>query len=202
MKITRYLGVCIVMFGMALAGAARAATEHPGSVALLLGLDSVRNELRLTKNQRAALDKIRADFKQDVRLITTRYPSDPVERKAANTTVKKLLTKYNDEAIAVLTPAQHSRLVQIEQKVLGGLVLFLPDRQKQLGLSAEQTAAVEKIKSQGEAFSSRITGAFERGEISLQERLALLRNYRIKQSATALRVLTPAQRKEFENKPG
>jgi len=179
-----------------------ASTEHPGSVPVLLGLDSVRKELGLTKAQCAKLDKIRADFKADAHLITTRPPSTPVEKKAANSTVKALVTRYNERAITVLTVPQHERLVQIERQTLGGLMLFQPGEQKQLGLTAGQTASIGKLHSDGEGFASRVTSSYEKGDISLQERLATLRNYRLKQSAKCLRVLTPAQRKAFKSLQG
>ena len=169
---------------------------------ILLGLDSVRNELGLTKSQCAKLDRIRADFKADARTITTHTPTTPVEKKATNTTVKVLVSKYNERSIAVLTPAQHERLVQIERQTLGGLVLFLPDEQKRLGLTPAQIAAIAKIYEEGERFASRITGSFEEGKLSLQERLATLRNDRLKRSAKCLRVLTSAQRKTFQNLQG
>ena len=180
-----------------------ASTEHPGSVPILLGLDSVRNELALTKSQCAKLDRIRANFKTDARTITAHHPpATPAEKKATNATVKVLVAKYNERSIAVLTPPQHERLVQIERQTLGGLMLFLPDEQKRLGLTPAQIAAIAKIRDEGELFANRSTSSFENGKMSLQERLATLRNDRLKRSAKCLRVLTPAQRKTFQNLQG
>lgn len=179
-----------------------ATTEHPGSVPVFLGLDSVRKELGLTKSQCAQLDKIRSAFKSDVRLITTRPTASPAEKNAANSTVKSLVSRYNEKAVAVLTPSQHARLVQIERQTLGGWMLFLPGEQKLLGLTAGQVAGINKIRSQGEAFSSQLSSSFEKGDITLQERLVALRNYRLKQAAKCLKVLTPAQRKAFQSLQG
>lgn len=181
---------------------AAATNEHLGAVPVLLGLDSVRKELGLSQNQCLKLDKIRADFKADVRLITTAAPVSATEKKAANSTVKDLLAQYNDKAVAVLTPSQNERLVQIEHQTLGGSVLFLPGLQKQLGLSQGQIAAIDKIHAEGEAFSSRVTASFENGDITLPERLETLKSYRLKQSAKVLRILTPEQRKTFETMQG
>lgn len=199
MKSPLVLRASLFLFLVFLSGPLLAApTEHPGSVPVLLGLDSVRKELGLTRGQCAKLDKIRADFKADAHLITARPPSTPVEKNAANSTVKALVAKYNERAIAVLTPPQHERLVQIARQTLGGVMLFLPGEQKQLGLSAAQTAALEKIRADGEGFANRITSSFEKGGVTLPERLATLRDYRLKQSAKCLRVLSPAQQKAFQ----
>jgi hypothetical protein len=203
MKSPRLLSAAIALFLMFPAGPLVAASiEHPGSVPVLLGLDSVRSELGLTKSQCARLDRIRSDFKADAHLITARPPATPVEKAAANATVKALIARYNEKAIAVLTPSQHARLVQIERQTLGGLMLFLPGEQKLLGLTAGQIAAIGKVRSDGEAFASRVTSSFEKGAITLQERLTTLKNYRIKQAANCLRTLTREQRKTFQSLQG
>jgi hypothetical protein len=203
MKLSLTLRASLFLFFVFLSGPILAAgTEHPGSVPVLLGLDSVRNELGLTKSQRTKLDQIRSNFKADARLITTRPPTTQVEKSAANSTVKALIAKYNQKAVAVLTPTQHARLVEIERQTLGGLMLFLPGEQKQLQLSPGQVNALAKIRADGEAYASQITNSFEKGDISLQERLVKLRNYRIKQSDRCLRVLSPAQQKAFKNLQG
>jgi hypothetical protein len=203
MKSPRLLSAAIALFLMFPAGPLVAASiEHPGSVPVLLGLDSVRSELGLTKSQCARLDRIRSDFKADAHLITARPPATPVEKAAANATVKALIARYNEKAIAVLTPSQHARLVQIERQTLGGLMLFLPGEQKLLGLTAGQIAAIGKVRSDGEAFASRVTSSFEKGAITLQERLTTLKNYRLKQAANCLRTLTREQRKTFQSLQG
>ena len=203
MKSPRLFSAAIALFLMFSASRLVAASiEHPGSVPVLLGLDSVRSELGLTKSQCARLDKIRSDFKADAHLITTRPPATPVEKAAANATVKALIARYNEKAVAVLTPSQHARLVEIERQTLGGLMLFLPGEQKLLGLTAGQIAAIGKVRSDGEAFASRVTCDFEKGRITLQERLATLKKYRLKQAANCLRTLTHAQQKTFQSLQG
>ena len=179
-----------------------APNDHPGSVPVFLGVDPVRKELELTKSQCARLDQIRADFKSDARLITSRFPESAVEQQAANSTVKELVSKYNQKALAVLTPAQLERLLQIERQTLGGLMLFLPAEQKQLGLTDAQIASLDKIRKDGEGYANRVTASFEKGDITRFERLEALRTYRVKQSSKCLRVLTPAQCKALENLHG
>jgi hypothetical protein len=203
MKSPRLFSAAIALLLMFPAGRLLAASiEHPGSVPVLLGLDSVRSELGLSKSQCARLDRIRSDFKAAAHRITAHPPATPAEKAAANAAVKALIARYNEKAVAVLTPAQHARLVQIERQTLGGLMLFLPGEQKLLGLTAGQMAAIGKIRSDGEAFASRVTSSFERGAITLQERLTTLKNSRRKQADNCLRTLTPAQRKTFQSLQG
>lgn len=199
----RYLHtLALLCFALLSVPAFAGQTEHPGSVPVFLGLDPVRKELGLSASQCARLDGIRADFKSNARLATSGNPTSAVERSAANSAVKALVAKYNQKAIAVLTPAQHDRLCQIERQTLGGLMLFLPAEQKQLGLNDAQIAALGKIRAEGEAHADRVTASFERGDVALSERLDALRTYRIKQSAKCLRVLTPEQGKTFQRLQG
>jgi hypothetical protein len=179
-----------------------ASAEHPGSTPILLGRDAVRKELALTKKQAAQLDRIRADFKADARLLTTRPPANAVEKQAANSSVAALLAKYNAKADEVLTTPQQERLLQIERQTLGGLMLFLPSEQKRLGLDVGQVASLAKVHEVGQAFASRITASYEQGDISLAERLETLRKYRIKESKKCLRVLTPKQGRIFQTLQG
>ncbi|MFA7234748.1 MAG: hypothetical protein WC076_11630 [Terrimicrobiaceae bacterium] len=203
MKSPLFFRAAFLLFPVILSGPLLAAsTGHPGSVPILLGLDSVKKELGLTKIQCGKLETIRADFKADARSITARPPSTPLEKQAANSTVKALIAKYNERAVSVLTPPQHERLVQVEHQTLGGMMLFLPGEQEQLGLTAGQISALGKIRADGEVFASRVTRSFEEGDITLPERLATLRNYRVKQAAKCLRVLSPAQRKTFQSLRG
>ncbi len=203
MKSSRYLFALVALcFALPSVPLTAASNEHPGSVPVFLGLDPVRKELELTKSQCARLDQIRADFKSDARLITSRFPESAVEQQAANSTVKELVSKYNQKALAVLTPAQLERLLQIERQTIGGLMLFLPAEQKQLGLSEGQIAALQKIRTDGEGYASRVTASFEKGDITRFERLEALRTYRVKQASKCLRILTPAQGKAFKNLHG
>lgn len=203
MKIRPFLSlVASLMVLITVVGARAEAPEHLGAVPVLLGLDSVKKELGLSRSQVARLEKLRSDLKSDVRLLTTRAPATAVEKKATNATVKKLLQTYNAKAVAVLTPSQSARLVQIEHQMLGGLMLFLPSVQKRLALSKSQLSEVESIRRKGELFASRTTEQYEQGEIGFEERLAILRDYRRKQSASLLRVLSRDQRSTLQSLAG
>lgn len=169
----------------------------PGSLPVLLGNQSVRQDLGLTKSQCDKLDKIRADYKADARLVAARHPETAVERKAANATLGELNASYNVKAAKVLTPGQKQRLEQIGHQTLGGWMLFLPHIQQKLGLTKSQESAIEKIRTEADAFAGKLNRTFENGEIDLQDRLQSLREWRIKASEKLKRILTPEQRKSL-----
>ena len=176
--------------------------DHLGSVAVLLGLDSVRKELKITRTQAGQLDQIRAGFKAGARKLTAQAPSGPAARRSADATLARLKTKANADALAVLTPTQRCRLAQIEYQVLGGTILLSHSVQKTLGLSPSQVASINKLEQKGFKYAGAVNQRFENGKISHHERLSLLRTNRIKQAQAMLHVLTPAQRTTLKTLSG
>ena len=176
--------------------------DHPGSVPVLLGLDSVRKEIGLTASQSSRMDRIRAEFKAGARKLTAQAPATPAARQSSEAALVALKTKANAKALAVLTPVQRCRLAQIEYRVLGGTMLLSPSVQKTLGLSASQIAKIGKLEQKRIAYAGGVNRRFEDGKISHHERVALLRSYRAKQAEALIRVLTPAQRQTFRTLQG
>jgi len=174
----------------------------PGSLPVLLGNQSVRKDLGLTKTQCDKLDKIRSAYKADARLITTRHPETAVERKAANTTLAGLNSSYNAKAVAVLTPEQKLRLEQIGHQTLGGWMLFQPHIRQKLAVTKPQESAIERIRVEAETFAGIVNQDFENGEIDLQDRLQSLREWRVKASDRLKKILTPDQRKSLNQMQG
>lgn len=179
-----------------------ATADHPGSVPVLLGLDPVRKELKLAAAQTARLDKIRAAFKADARKLAASMPQGPAARRSAAANLAVLKTAADANALAVLTPAQRSRFVQIEHQVLGGTMLVSPSVQKSLGLSAPQIARISKLRQAGLASAATVNRRFNSGEISHHERMAILRSCRIKEAAAMLQILTPPQKQVLNSLRG
>ena len=171
-----------------------APADHLGSVPILLGLDSVRKELKITTSQADRLDIVRADFKSGARKLTAQAPMSPTARRSAAAALAKLKTKANADALAVLTPTQRCRLAQIEYQVLGGTMLLSHSVQKTLKLSVSQIAVIGKLENKGIAYAGSVNQRFEDGKISHHERLILLRTNRTKQAEAMIRLLSPAQR--------
>jgi len=176
--------------------------SFPGSVPILLGYDSIRKDLSLSRSQCTALDRLRSSYKSDARAVTARSPQTAVEKNAANTAIESLNAKYNARALALLTPAQTLRLDQIGHQTLGAWMLFLPRIQDSLHLADGQKALISKIEASGKTFVNDLNHDFEDGKISLQERLEKLRHWRNKESKKLMRLLTPEQRRSLQSLHG
>jgi len=192
------LAAALSLLFAAVAPAMTAATEHIGSVPILLGLDKVRQELKLNSLQKAVLDSLRDEYKTAARKIADPLPTTQDQRVAAETKLQALNVRYNNRALSVLNDSQRKRFLEIEHQVLGATTLYSPKVQKTLGLTAQQVASVEKLRQKGLVTVGKINHQFEEGKIGYQERLSLLRSRRLSQGTALLKVLTPAQLTSFE----
>lgn len=179
------------------AKAVTAAVEHPGSVPILLGVEKVRDELKLNSLQRAVLDSLRAEYKNAARQIVAANPTTPEQRLEAEKKLLALNDRYNERALSTLNTTQRAKFMKIERKVLGALVLYTPSVQKELALAPKQIQAIEKIRQSGLKQVGKINRKFETGKIGYQERLDLLRARKLASSEALLKVLTPSQKAEF-----
>ncbi|HRJ73024.1 MAG TPA: hypothetical protein PLS03_12440 [Terrimicrobiaceae bacterium] len=173
------------------------AVDSPGSLPILLGLDSVRKELKVGSLQRAVLDSLRSEYKSEVRKLTNPMPATPAQRLAAESRLASLNERYNARAMSVLNDSQRARLREIEHQVLGGTKLISPSVQKKLGLTTKQKLSIEALRRKGLDDVGKVNRQFEEGRISYQERIDLLRDRRLSQAEAFLKVLTPEQRNAF-----
>ncbi len=175
--------------------ATTAAVEHPGSLPILLANDKVRAELKLDSLQRALLDSLRSEYKSSARKVTSGLPVDQGERSLAEKQLRQLNERFNRRALSMLSEAQREKLFQMERKFLGVTMVYTPSVQATLGLTDRQKRQVQDIREKGIAYVGKINRKFERGKISQQQRLQLLRHRRTSQGAEIFQeVLTPEQR--------
>jgi Spy/CpxP family protein refolding chaperone len=173
------------------------AVDYPGSVAILLGVGGVREDLDLTAQQKSKLNAIRKELRSKARAIVNSAQSGRPQELTTDQRLFSLIDRNNAEALTVLTPEQLQRFHEIQNRMLGFTMLVSPKLQKQLGLSAAQIRSVEAIRVRGLEFVAHANRLFEEGEIPNQKRIELLRNYRIEQAGLIKAVLTPAQVKAF-----
>jgi Spy/CpxP family protein refolding chaperone len=177
-------------------------TTPPGSMAILLGVDGVRKELGLTSLQRAILNDIRGEYRDEARAVVAKVGADLESKKQAEARLEKLTATYDKRALRALNDDQRARLSQIQAQILGGYMLLSPKLQQELGLTAKQKQWIVKIWAKGQKYTSKVNGWFEKGEISYYERLLYLRENRLDRSDDFLKVLTKAQRAKFDQIAG
>ena len=200
----------ILSLAIATLGAAQAATptvatiptKPPGSVAVLLGVDSVRKELHLTSLQRAVLSDLRNEYRDEAREVVAKTKSDLESKKQAQAQLDKLTASSERRALRVLSDDQRQRLTEIQYQIRGGYELLAPSLQQKLGITPEQKAKIAKIWLRGEKYTSKVNARFEKGEISLNKRLLDLRANRLDRSDDFLAVLTKEQHAQFEKLSG
>lgn len=173
------------------------ATDHPGALPLLAGIEAVRNDLKLNSLQRAVLDSLRDEYKTASRKIFTPRPETPEAQAEALKKLKVLNAQYNARVLSTLNPAQQKRLVQVEQQVIGAVALASPTLQGKLGLSDKQKTKIESLRGKGLAYVSKVNKQFENGKIGYFEKLQLLRGKRIAIGNSMYKVLTPEQQQAF-----
>jgi hypothetical protein len=191
----------ILCFTAIAAGSQLMAANHsPGEVGalpILLGTDKVRSELKITSLQRAVLDSLRDEYKNSVRAITKTMPTTPEQRAAADAKLAQTTKTFNKRAIGALSPAQRTKLAQVEKKFLGTSLLFTSSAQKAIGITPQQSQQIAKIEANSLAYVGKINARFESGKIDYAERLSLLRSNRLKQGEQLLQLLTPEQKDAF-----
>lgn len=173
------------------------ATDYPGSVSILLGIDAVRADLELTSKQKSQLNSIRKELHSKTKAILHRSKSSQPSVLTTDQRLFSMIDLNNAEALAVLTPTQLNRFHEIQNRMLGYTMLFSPKVQKQLGLSKSQVGKIEKIRIRGLEFVAQANRSFEDGTLKHDKRLEVLRDYRIDQALQMKKVLSPAQAEAF-----
>jgi Spy/CpxP family protein refolding chaperone len=171
--------------------------DSPASVPVLLGLEPVRQDLKISSLQVALLDAIRSEYKAKVSVIAAVGLADPKLVPKAEADIRELRHRYNQRALNVLNPTQQKRLRQIERQMLGGALLTSTSEQKLLGITPEQAKKLAEIHAADKAKAAEINAKFNAGKISSFRRdIDLHRNLRTT-SRSMLHVLTPEQTKQW-----
>jgi Spy/CpxP family protein refolding chaperone len=186
-----------------LAGLEASENDHlpgqTGSLAALLAVESVRQDLGITASQASRLDALRTRYRDAARAVTASAGSSDAERRAAWQDIQTLTSKSNTQALALLTPAQRKKLAAHEYRYLGASLLYLPSVQERLGLSPGQVRQIKDLQAGADARISEINARFEAGKIGPHQRRALLRKDRLGRNARLEAVLTRSQRAGLES---
>lgn len=171
--------------------------DHPGSVPVLLGLDPVRQDLKLSSLQCALLDSLRAEYKKRSKQIVATGMADEDAGIRANWDLKSLRKQFNQRALAVLSSSQQDRLRQIERQMLGGNLLTSPTEQQLLGLSPQQQQQLAAISQSSNGKVAALNAQSSAGKLS--PFWADIKRHQIQSSTSSqmLSVLTHQQKKQW-----
>lgn len=171
--------------------------DHPGSIPVLLGLEPVRQDLKLSSLQCALLDSLRSEYKARCRKITALGMADTDAGIRADWDLKSVRRQFNGRALAVLSSAQQDLLRQIERQMLGGNLLTSPAEQKLLGLTPAQQQRIALIASAKSARIAAINSKYDNPSGSSFFKDLTLHRYQQETSRRMLAVLTEKQRKQW-----
>jgi Spy/CpxP family protein refolding chaperone len=177
-------------------------TVKPGSQAVLLGVDSVRKELHLTSLQKAILNDLRTEYRDEARAIVAKAGTTVESKKAAQASLEALTSSTNRRALRALNDDQRARLAQIEHHILGAFMLLDGKVQNELGLTAKQRAKLAYVWFRTKKTASAINKRYEEGKISYPQRILELRDNRIDRSDDMLERLTKEQRAKLDQLAG
>ncbi len=177
-------------------------TKEPGSVAVLLGVDSVQKELKLGSLQRAVIDDIRNDYRDDARKVAAKVAAGKETKQQGKAEIDWLTASSDRRALHALSDDQRQRLKEIKFQILGAYMLLSADVQKQLALTPKQKYKLAYVWWYGERKASSINAKFEAGKISNYERVIALRDNRLVRADDMLERLTKEQRAQLDKMAG
>jgi hypothetical protein len=171
--------------------------ESPSSMPVLLGLEPVRKDLKVSSLQEALLDSLRAEYKAKVSVTAAAGLADPKIAPKCEADLKAWRVSYNRRALRILNPRQQLRLRQIERQLLKGYFLNSPSEQKLLGFTPEQKKKAADIAAYDRRQSGEIQGKFHTGKMSSFRKDIELHRLQTTTARSMMHLLTPDQQKQY-----
>lgn len=172
--------------------------DSPASLAVLLGLDGVRQELGITPAQGGLLDALQADYKKQAKNIMAIGQADQDAALRADWDIRSLRKQYNSRSLSVLTADQQQRLMELQRQMLGGSLLSSVTEQKLLGLSTQQQQQLAALGSSSQAQANSVNAQAQAGQISGFRKGIELRRIQRQTSDQMVALLTPDQKKQWK----
>ena len=171
--------------------------DSPASVPVLLGLEPVRQDLKLSSLQCALLDSLRAEYRAKVGVVAAVGLADAKAAPKAATDLDAYRASYNRRALNVLNPSQQDRLRQIERQMLGPVLLTSLSEQKLLGITTKQQQKLADIHRYDQTKAAEIMKKFHEGRISSFHRDIELHRLQRTIGRSIYSQLTDDQRKQW-----
>ncbi len=137
-----------------------------GNPAMLLRRDDVKEDLKLTDDQKSKLQEIQDGMRQKFMDAFQSAGDDQAARTKAMTTLMKGVT---DEVNKVLTADQQKRLKEISVQIGGNAVVMQADIQKDLAITADQKAKLDDLSKRQQAAMREVFQKMQAGEIQRED---------------------------------
>lgn len=171
--------------------------ESPSSMPVLLGLEPVRRDLKVSSLQEALLDSLRAEYKAKVGVTASAGLLDPKIAAKCESDLRASRVAYNRRALRILNPGQQARLRQIERQMLGGYFLNSPSEQQLLGFTPEQKRKAADIAIHDKRRAAEIMRKFQDGKMSPFRKDIELHRLQSVTARSMMHLLTPSQLRQY-----
>lgn len=171
----------------------------------LVNRADVQKDLKITADQKTALDKLQADQQAAMqkRMEDMRNGGGGgFDRNAMMAEFEKIQKEQNDAIDKILTDDQKTRLKQISLQMRGARALTDKDIQKELGLDKDQVRKIEDLQTSQQSANQEVFQKVQSGEIDRSEIQSIMeKNNKILDEAL-LKVLTSDQSAKFKTMQG
>jgi len=172
---------------------------------MLLSRNDVQKDLKITAEQKAALEKAQADqrAKMQARMEEMRNGGGGGgDFTAIREEFEKMAKDADDAAMKVLDKDQQARLGQIQIQFDGIKVILKPEMQKELGMKADQKKRLDELQEQQQAANTAIMQRMRDGELSREELAPLMEQNNKALDAEFEKVLNDEQKAKLKEMQG
>jgi hypothetical protein len=181
----------------------RASGDSPNDPSYLLDSEPVQNELGLSDNQKAALQKVRDEQSTGDQSFFAGFMGispDEMQRR-----LERRASDLRNKIQKVLTPQQTARLSEINLQIVGIVALSYDDVAKALGLSAEQRQQLKSVSDESHQKLDRLVATVRISQLNTQQRADLRKKQEaiaVERKEKSLALLTDEQKSKFEKLKG
>lgn len=175
-----------------------------GSVMQLLGRNDVQKDLKLTDDQKKAVEAAQAKQREQMQAMMEemRNGGGQMDREAMQKMMAENTAKQNKEAEKILTPEQWKRAKQIQIQLAGAGAVLLPDVQKELGLTQEQLDKIKALQAKQQEANNAIMEKMRNQEIDREEAQASRTKNNEIFNAELQKILTDANKAKLKELEG
>jgi hypothetical protein len=179
-------------------GPPASAADSPAAIPVLLGFESVRQQLQLTPAQCGFLDSLQMTYKARAKQIKAVGMASEDAGLRANWDLKKLRKQFNQQSLDLLTATQQAQLQVIQRQLLGGSLLSSPSQQQLLGLTPAQQQSLAAISANEQSQLNALSAKSQAGKISDLGKTIEQSRIQGETSNAMIAVLTPDQKKDWK----